>query len=517
MAEQSNNRKLGNRATSFINVKDFGATGDGVTDDTTAIQAAIDAAAGVARLFFPSGTYIVGRILIPSNTHIICDPDVTFNTPASITNLGWWRMVDTNNTRIEANGATWEFATKPSADEQRHVFDLRGATNAYIGYSRAIKSGGDGYYVGSGTTDNSCEDVVLDHVYAENNRRQGISLVDHKRCHIINPRCINSTGTSPNAGIDIEANSNDDFCEDLVIDNPVSSGNDGNGIVIALNNLPGAVDKVVNITINNPSSKNDLNGIELEKTFLDGDSMTGRIIINDAVSDTPDRTCFRVRNYDALGPRVDFYDPVAINPNEANTSTTKDYSGYVVFREVADTGATNVGNIHFHRPQCIDNRSTTQVRDWFHIHTETGTDIIDCSVLDPQRIDGVQQDVLLRIDGQCRVSDANGLLVRDMNDVSFTTTPGDTYRTHESTGNTGGKNITLSADFQVGAEMTFNSTTDGISFGIIPDGSSLIEPGSNGAGKKITANNFGDRLTLKRQSSTQWFIIEEIGVWTHEV
>ena len=50
------------------NVKDFGATGDGTTDDTAAIQAAITYiysfanAGGTGRppaLYFPTGTYLI--------------------------------------------------------------------------------------------------------------------------------------------------------------------------------------------------------------------------------------------------------------------------------------------------------------------------------------------------------------------------------------------------------------------------------------------------------------------------
>src|SRR5574343_1405356 len=40
----------------IVSVKDFGAVGDGVTDDTAAIQAALDTASGKG-LYFPSGTY----------------------------------------------------------------------------------------------------------------------------------------------------------------------------------------------------------------------------------------------------------------------------------------------------------------------------------------------------------------------------------------------------------------------------------------------------------------------------
>jgi hypothetical protein len=65
------NRTMALRLNDIINVKDWGATGDGITDDSAAIQAALDYAIqnGVsyllskvhgAVLFFPAGTYIIG-------------------------------------------------------------------------------------------------------------------------------------------------------------------------------------------------------------------------------------------------------------------------------------------------------------------------------------------------------------------------------------------------------------------------------------------------------------------------
>ncbi len=61
-------------------VKDFGATGDGSTDDTTAIQACVTAAVTAGKaVYFPSGTYIL---------------------TSTVTATGWWCYFGDGNTSI---------------------------------------------------------------------------------------------------------------------------------------------------------------------------------------------------------------------------------------------------------------------------------------------------------------------------------------------------------------------------------------------------------------------------------
>jgi len=53
-------RTLSDRFSDIINVKDFGATGDGITDDTLAIQNAISSSVG-GTVFLPRGTYTISN------------------------------------------------------------------------------------------------------------------------------------------------------------------------------------------------------------------------------------------------------------------------------------------------------------------------------------------------------------------------------------------------------------------------------------------------------------------------
>ncbi len=64
-------------ATSRFNVREYGATGDGTSLDTAAIQKSIDtcAAAGGGEVLFPKGTYLSGSLELKSGVHLVLAPE----------------------------------------------------------------------------------------------------------------------------------------------------------------------------------------------------------------------------------------------------------------------------------------------------------------------------------------------------------------------------------------------------------------------------------------------------------
>lgn len=76
-------------STSIVSVKQFGAMGDGLTDDTTAIQSALNSCENSGGLiYFPAGTYIITNgMYCYSNTTLLFDKGARLLRNASINNI----------------------------------------------------------------------------------------------------------------------------------------------------------------------------------------------------------------------------------------------------------------------------------------------------------------------------------------------------------------------------------------------------------------------------------------------
>ena len=92
-------------SASIVNVLDHGAKGDGVTDDTAALQAVLNTYAGKAMVFVPDTgqPYMVSPLQPPTGTDLLIHGTLELR-PGSVTNTGLVYVNNANNVTIRGHG-----------------------------------------------------------------------------------------------------------------------------------------------------------------------------------------------------------------------------------------------------------------------------------------------------------------------------------------------------------------------------------------------------------------------------
>lgn len=110
---------------------------------------------------------------------------------------------------------------------------------------------GDGIYIGQAINGPPPNNITIVDAYCHNNRRNGITLTSGININLINLKMVNSDGTLPMAGIDIEPNSPEAELKNILIKDPYTADNLGKGIQIGLGRLIKEGIKPVSIEIDN--------------------------------------------------------------------------------------------------------------------------------------------------------------------------------------------------------------------------------------------------------------------------
>ena len=337
-----------------VSLLTFGNAGFG-GDDTTVFQNALNnTAANGQALLVPAGSYNISPIFFPNNSQLVLAAGVTVTANPGYGPLDTMLKITSQNVTIQGAGASSvifqmrksEYVAEHSSDhsEWRHCLDIEGASNVTISGISCNQSGGDGIYVADGAAGPS-QNVTISNSVFDQNFRQGFSLISGVHIFVSNCYFTNTSGTAPEAGIDIEPNTPNNTVADVHITNNFSTGNAGAGLLISLQELNGSSPNV-DITVSNyQSASNQLSGYELINNDV-SPNIQGNILIQNS-SSTNDGSYGAVgHGFDANGPTVVFQNLSITNPHKNGPDPTYGDSAAVGCLR-GGGGSYPIGNIQF--------------------------------------------------------------------------------------------------------------------------------------------------------------------------
>lgn len=479
-----------------MNVRQFGAKGDGVNDDTANIQQALDTCSNV---LIPSGTYMIDTdvaLLPKSGNKITLDNQTILKAITNdleryhIFNISFVNDVEISGGTLQGDRDTHTGLT----GEWGYCIKVQGTSdNIYLHDIYLLNAWGDGLCV------DTTGSVKTERLHINNARRNGLSIIQVESFISNDDFIENTNGTAPQCGVDIEPDLGTQKLNNVVFNNLHTKNNANVGFQCWLKfentNLSD------NIIINNLFSENDLIGLWFE-SFK---NHNGRFFVNEPKIVKSGSRGIYLRNR-GLDCSTVIYKPVIDTYGVTNANSHGvDIEGYN-FGE-----STDMGNITIIEPTVINGNASSTNPVAIQCANTTNVVYKNVNILNPIDLDGKYINFNTNIDG--KIIDGYNSIVRDVdadtvvggNEVPFIT---------KTTNYTLLRQIRVSGSvkFPIGTRLKFINTGD---YGLkVYFQNQYIYGITNNVNKVVTSTDKGAYLEIERISDTAWTVVSSSGSFT---
>jgi hypothetical protein len=388
--------------------------------------------------------------------------------------------------------------------------NIAGSTNIAVRDVIARKCWGDGFYIGATATQNFCQDIELSRIVADAARRNGLSLISAKNFLCRDGQFINTAGTSPQAGVDIEPNDPSQFLQGIVFDRPYSANNVAAGFSVAFGGYVGSPNPI-DILFLDPRD----DGSDACLWNFGGRSILGTIKAVRPVGLNARHNGIVIRNKGITGPNLLIDAPSIRDWNRSGGSSGTYSSGLGVYADASDTGTEGQGGVDIVRAKFTLNSGAAVGGSISCIEARTTTpDPMDAITID-NSMDLAGLFCTTR--GVTRFTDPQRASVRTLGNADESMSVSSAAAHYVTRALTASRTYSLGALHSIGREIIFE-------IGVAPGGAFqprlAFNPGDTlfpiplGASNYIYSTQRGARLKIRKVSATEWFIVEMIGTWT---
>ena len=189
------------------------------------------------------------------------------------------RMLDflrPKNLEIYGYGATITMNKEEYTNgEGRHALSILSGDEVRVEGFTVTDSGGDGMYIAASNGVPS-RNIYIDNMIFDNHRRQGMSIINAENVWVSNSTFMNTNGTLPEAGVDLEPNNSDEILVNINFDRCRFINNGHAGFLIATHKLTADSEPIsVNVTNSYFSMNHDA-----ENRYQDGEIAFGAHVTN---------------------------------------------------------------------------------------------------------------------------------------------------------------------------------------------------------------------------------------------